>query len=482
MKLRSVREKQFLYKAIRLQLLTAATIACSCFFAPFSHGAQSLPNADEVRTIAREAYLYANPVVDGYRIFYAYFIDSDNPEFKAPLNHLVNLARVYTHEDRAVQTPNSDTPYSFLGMDLRAEPLVLAVPPIAGDRYFSIQLNDIYTYIFGYIGSRTTGNDGGSYLVAGPRWKGEIPKGISRVYRAETEFALATYRTQLFSPADLQNVESLQAQYKVQPLSAYLGTQPPEQAPPVQFIQPLSPEQLRNSPEVFRQLNFLLQFCPENDSEHEVMQRFRAIGIGKGENFTMTKWPPELQDALKQGIADAWNDFLVLKKDAEEGKITSGDIFGSREHLQNNYLYRMAAAVLGIYGNSIEEAFYHTAYTDSDREKLDGHNVYVQRFEPDQLPPVKSFWSITMYEMPESLLVANKLNRYLLNSTMLDNFVRDADGGLTFYFQHDSPGPEKEANWLPAPQGPFSVSMRLYWPEQVVLDGLWQAPPVRRVK
>src|SRR5207247_907155 len=151
----------------------------------------------EARAIVKEAYIYGFPLVDNYRIQYSYFVDRQTPEFKVPWNQLVNTPRVYTPADTAIQTPNSDTPYSWLGMDLRAEPLVLTVPPIEKERYFSVQLIDAYTFNFDYIGSRATGNEGGSYMVAGPNWKGETPKGVKKVFRAETEFAFAAYRTQL---------------------------------------------------------------------------------------------------------------------------------------------------------------------------------------------------------------------------------------------------------------------------------------------
>ena len=185
--------------------------------------AQTGVSPAEARAIAKEAYIYGFPMVDSYRIQHAYFVDRENPEFKAPWNQIRNIPRVFTPDDKAVQTPNSDTPYSMLGMDLRAEPIVLTVPPIEKERYFSIQLIDAYTFNFDYIGSRATGNDGGSFLIAGPGWKGETPKGVKKVIRSETELVLAVYRTQLFNPGDLDNVKKVQAGYKVQPLSTFLG-------------------------------------------------------------------------------------------------------------------------------------------------------------------------------------------------------------------------------------------------------------------
>src|SRR3954470_24567955 len=201
----------------------------------------------EARAIAREAYIYGFPLVDNYRIQYGYFVDNKNPEFKTTWNKIHNTPRVYTPADTAIQTPNSDTPYSFVGMDLRAEPMVLTVPPIEKERYFSVQLIDAYTFNFDYIGSRTTGNDGGSYLVAGPNWKADTPKGVKKVFRSETEFVLAVYRTQLFNPDDLDNVKRVQAGYKAQTLSAFLGQPLPKAAPIINFIKPVSPAEEKTS-------------------------------------------------------------------------------------------------------------------------------------------------------------------------------------------------------------------------------------------
>jgi hypothetical protein len=162
--------------------------------------------------------------------------------------------------------------------------------------------------------------------------------------------------------------------------------------------------------------------------------------------------------------------------------VTWGDIFGTREHLKNNYLYRMVAAVLGIYGNSIQEAMYPVYTVDSDGKELDAANRYTIRFASGQLPPVNAFWSLTMYEVPQLLLVANPLNRYLINSPMLPQLQRDADGGLTLLIQNESPGKDKEANWLPAPKGRFVMSLRLYWPKPEALDGTWKHPPLTKTQ
>jgi hypothetical protein len=433
----------------------------------------------EARDIAKEAYIYGFPMVDGYRIQYAYCVDRNNPEFKAPWNKIRNIPRVFTPDDKAIQTPNSDTPYSMLGMDLRAEPIVITVPTIEKNRYFSVQLIDLYTFNFDYIGSRATGNEGGSFLLAGPNWKGAQPPGIKKVIRSETEFALAAFRTQLFDPGDLDNVKKIQAGYKAQPLSEFLGKAAPPAPPTIDFIKPLTPDQQRTSLEFFNILNFVLQLCPTHPSEKDLTARFAKLDIGAGQTFDASKLSPEMKKAVEDGMADAWQAFAEVKKQLDQGKVTSGDAFGTREYLKNNYPYRMAAAVVGIYGNSKQEAMYPVYSVDASGQKLDAtKSRYTLRFAPGQLPPVNAFWSLTMYELPASLLVANPLNRYLINSPMLPDLKRDPDGGLTLYIQHDSPGKDKESNWLPAPSGPFVMFMRLYWPKPEALEGKWTAPSV----
>ncbi|APO72699.1 hypothetical protein IE4872_PD02187 (plasmid) [Rhizobium gallicum] len=239
-------------------------------------------------------------MVDSYRIEYAYFVDRQDPEYKGPWNQIHNTPRGFTPADTAIQTPNSDTPYSWLGIDLHAEPMVITVPPIEKDRYFSVQLIDAYTFNFAYLGSRATDNDGGSFLIAGPNWKGQTPEGVKEVIHSETELLLAVFRTQLFSPADLDNVKKVQASYKAEPLSAFLGRPAPTAAPAVDFIKPLTHDEEKTSLQVFSILNFLLQFCPTDPSETDLMARFGKIGVGAGKTFDPNTLSPEMKSAIEQ--------------------------------------------------------------------------------------------------------------------------------------------------------------------------------------
>jgi hypothetical protein len=268
----------------------------------------------------------------------------------------------------------------------------------------------------------------------------------------------------------------------VQTLSQFLGKFAPVPAPKINYMTPCTPGEERKSLKQFEVLNFVLQFCPTVPSETGLMKRFAKIGVGAGKTFDAGQFSPEVQQAIADGLDDAWRDFDGLVKLFDTGKVTSGEVFGTRAYLKNNYLYRMGAAVLGIYGNSKQEAMYPVFRVDAEGTPLTGANRYKLHFAKGELPPVHAFWSLTMYELPQSLLVANPINRYLINSPMLPDLKKDADGGLTMYLQNESPGKELESNWLPAPTGPFAAYMRLYWPAKAALDGSWKAPKLEQVK
>jgi hypothetical protein len=428
----------------------------------------------EAQTIAEEAFIYGFPMVENYKTLYAYAIDEGGPQYKAPFNVLYNTARVYTPEDTTIVTPNSDTPYSFVTMDLRAEPIVLTVPPIEKDRYFSWQSFDLYTYLPPYIGSRTTGNGGGTFLFAGPGWTGKTPDGITMVLELPTELGLTAARTQLFGPDDLENVLKVQAGYKAEPLSQYLGEPAPPPAPAVEW--PPYDEAKAEGLEFFEYLNFLLQFAPELPEDKQIRARMARIGVAPGQPFDANALSPEIRAALQAGI-DAANDIINLEIEA---LANANELFGSREFLKGRYLDRAVGARYGIYGNAKEEAQYFPYRVDAAGKPVDGSGAgYTLRFAPDAFPPVNAFWSLTIYDGKTQLLVENPINRYLINSPMLPELAKDADGGVTLYLQHESPGAEREANWLPLPNGPFFGVLRLYWPKDEASSGAWQVPALQ---
>ena len=448
---------------------------------------QRKPSIAETKAIAEEGFIYGLPIVMNYAVMYAYAVDRDSGQFKAPFNQIKNEARVFTFEDTAIVTPNSDTPYSFLWMDLRAEPMVLSVPAVDKSRYYAVQLCDGNTFNYGYIGSRATGSEAGDYMVVGPDWKGETPPGIKKVFRSTTQFALTGYRTQLFDAADMPNVVKVQAGYKVQPLSAYLHQPAPPPAPAINFPK-INAQMVKTG--FFEYLDFALQFAPPGPEEIAIRAKLGRIGIGPDKTFDFK----DLSLAHKAAVALAMKDgeakierYLAAgQKNINGWKV--GSLFGDRAFYDGNWLKRAAAAKGGIYGNDAIEAVYPMAKTLADGKVLDGSkHKYTITFPADELPPVNAFWSVTMYDGKSQLLIKNPINRYLINSPMLPDMKKNGDGSLTIYIQKDSPGAGKEANWLPAPDDPIYLVMRLYWPKTTppsILpagEGTWKPPAVEKV-
>lgn len=438
--------------------------------------------AVEAIAIAREAVIYGFPIVEGYKTLYKQAVDKSGSDYKAPFNHIGHARDVATPEDTWVVTPNSDTPYSFAWLDLRAEPVVITMPKVESARYYSAQLIDLSTFNFGYLGTRSFGNGGGDFLITGPDWKGDTPAGIKAVIPCETQLLYALFRTQLFDAGDIASVRAIQDSYRVQPLSAYLGRPAPATAPAIVWPKPVA--DMTESASVFTYLNFLLQFIPPHPSEAELLARLARLGIGPGRRFEPDTLSPEVRAAAAEGIRQAFDEDLAgMVKRINAGTLSSGDLFGTRAFLKNNYVYRFTGAKLGIYGNSRDEAFYPSYFADADGKQPDAsQHRYVLRFAKGQLPPARAFWSLTMYDGKSQLLVANPLKRYLLNSPMEDTFKYGPDGSVTFHMQKDSPGTDEESNWLPAPNGPFYLIMRIYIPKPETFNGQWQQPKLERVK
>jgi hypothetical protein len=443
---------------------------------------------EETKAIAEEAFIYGLPIVMNYAVMHEYAVDKGGPQFKAPFNQIKNEARVFTYEDTAIITPNSDTPYSFAWLDLRAEPMVLSVPAVEKERYYAVMLCDGNTYNYGYIGSRATGNEAGDYMVVGPDWKGEKPAGIKKVFTSTTPFSVAGYRTQLFNAADMPNVVKVQAGYKAQPLSAFLKQPAPPAAPKVDFL-PVTTAGIQA--DYFQYLDAAIQFVPPAPEEKEIRAKLAKIGIGSGKRFDFKNFSPDQKDAFMLGVksGDEKVDKFLASGVKNVNGWNIGSFFGDRDFFKGNWLMRAAAAKGGLYGNDAVEATYPFTRVDATGEKLDGskHN-YTLTFAAGQFPPVNAFWSVTMYDGKSQLLIKNPINRYLINSPMLPNMKKNADGSLTLYIQKDSPGKDKESNWLPAPNDLIYLVMRLYWPKTEppsILppgEGTWKPPGIVKAK
>jgi hypothetical protein len=440
----------------------------------------------EARAIAEEGFIYGLPLVMNYAIMNEYAIDKNTSQFKAPFNHIKNEPRVYTYKDTAVLSPNSDTPYSLTWLDLRAEPVVITVPEVEMDRYYSAQLVDGNLYNAGYIGSRATGNKAGSYVVAGPNWQGDTPEGVGKVFHSTTPFMLVIFRTQLFNPQDMPNVERIQAGYKVQTLSAFQGKPAPTAAPEIDFL-PATSAGVKTH--FWSYLSAALDYIPESDKDKDIRARLALIGVGHGKAFDMDSFSPEQQQAIAEGMkaGDAKINTFVASGATDVNGWQVGSMWGDSNFYDGDWLKRAGGAKAGIYGNDAAEAMYLLSRTDAKGQTLDGSkHDYTLTFPAGSLPPVNAFWSVTMYYGDSQLLVENPINRYLVNSSMVPNMKKNADGSLTIYIQHESPGKDKESNWLPAPDGSIYLALRMYWPraageESSVLPpgkGTWGPPGI----
>ena len=441
---------------------------------------------EQFKALAEEGFIYGLPLVMNYAIMNEYAVDPTSSQFKAPFNQIKNEPRVYTYEDTAVVTANSDTPYSFVWMDLRAEPIVLSVPAAAKDRYISVMLADGHTYNYGYIGSRATDGKAGKYMVAGPDWKGEKPAGIDKVFTSLTPFSLAAYRTQLIDAKDMPNVEKVQAQYKVQPLSAFLGQPAPAAAPDANFL-PATTAGIKEN--FWDYLGAALQYIPEADEDKDIRAKLAQLGIGPGNTFDLKSLPPELQQAMIEAMkaGDTKVDTYLASGMTDVNGWQLGSLPGDRAHYNGDWVMRAATAKAGIYGNDADEAVYPLGRSDAKGQAIDTskHN-YTLTFAKDQMPPVNAFWSVTMYDGKSQLMIKNPMDRYLVNTAMVPAMAKNADGSVTIYIQKDSPGRHKEANWLPAPDDTAYMVMRLYWPKPAtdavsvlpVGKGTWKPPAV----
>ena len=446
------------------------------------------PGIEEIKAIAEEAYVYGFPMIAAYKAMYEFNVDTSSPQFKTGFNQIWNDSKTFTPKDTAIVTPNSDTPYSMLQADLRAEPIVICVPAVEKDRYYSVQLTDLYSFNYGYIGSRATGNDAGCYMIAGPDWSGETPAGIAKVFQSETQFSFVIYRTQLFNPADIDNVKKIQAGYTVKPLSAFLGQPAPAPAPAIDFPKFVGDDPFKTEFPAF--LDFLLQFAPTTGpaaADAPLREKLASIGIGPGKTFEFNDLSLEQKAAFGLAIKQAFEK--IDKASTSIGKEINnwhvGSAFGDRAFYNGDWLLRAAAAKAGIYGNNAEEAMYPMTRNDSTGQPIDtSKNNYTLTFAKGELPPVNAFWSVTMYDGKSQLLIENPINRYLINSPMLPSMKKNADGSLTLYIQKDSPGKDKEANWLPAPNDTVYLVMRLYWPKTEAPSilpagsGTWSPPAV----
>jgi hypothetical protein len=441
----------------------------------------------EAQQIAKEAYIYGFPLVVNYKTLYAYTLDKNSIEYKGEFNTKSCEARVYTPNDKAIVTPNSDTPYCMFWSDISNEPIVISVPKMEDERYYSFQFIDLFSHNFAYIGTLSTGNKAGKYLLAPSNWEGDKPEGISDIIRCESDLFFTIVRTQLMDKNDLNKVEAIQNEYQIQLLSNYLGKESAIAENKKNW--PAWNEGDQFTEASFKYVDVVLNLTQKIESETALREQFAKLGIGTPEAFNFENFDKEIQDAIKTGVKEGFAEIEKFIKQHGTDPLISTKIFGTRTFLtqsakenydfNNMFLPRAVAADRGLYGNSAAEATYPTYYVDAENLPLNAaENNYTITFGKNELPPVKAFWSLTMYDGKSQLLIDNSINRYLINSPMMDDFVFNDDDSFTLYIQKESPGEALETNWLPAPDGPFYAVMRLYGPKEEALKGSWINPPM----
>ena len=454
----------------------SSLVIALCIATPSAARAQSLTQT-EARAIGEEAYVFGFAIVEHYKAVWAYGVEPKSPKYGG-FNAIRSEPRLYGPDDTAVISANNDTFYTSALMDLRAEPVVLQVPEVT-DRYYSFMLVDMVTDNFAYVGTRATGTKAGAYALTGPGWKGHLPQGVVHV-SAPTWLVLGIGRTEVRGEADLPAVKAVQAGYKLMPLSEFTGQSAPPASPAIAFPGFLDTKTAPTE-QFIQHLNFLLQWQAFPAVEFPLLEKFTRIGIAAGQSFKATDLPPDIFEAVDEGMAagrakvSGTAERLGRRVNGWNLSPLNGGEFG------DDYLTRAAAAWKYIYINSAVEAMYPTANVDGSDRPLDGANRYVLRFPKGALPPVAYFWSLTMYDAKTQVPIHNPIERYSIGDRT-PGLTTAADGSLTIYIQHQSPGADAESNWLPAPDAPFYVILRTYGPKPELLSGSYTIPPIELVR
>lgn len=456
--------------------------ACSVMlWTAYATAAEPNVSAEEAKDIARDTYIYAYPLV----LSAVTSRVGSNVEVpvgtSAPLNQLGQMRTFPDASWTIVVRPNADTLYTTLSYDVTEEPLIVSVPA-SGERYYLLPFLDMWSDVFTVPGTRTTGNEAMTFAIVGPNWQGTLPEGV-REYRSPTARGLMIGRTQTNGKGDYAAVHQFQDGMRAVPLSAYGKpyTPPKGKVDPNQDMGP-PPDQIdkMNAATFFEMFAELMKDNPPHANDYPMLDRMQRIGIEPGKSFKLAEAPTTVQDALNTApsvaldqIKDAWRKAGALTN-GWRTNLTAIGTYGT------DYLHRAAVAYGGYGANTIEDAVYPTAFVDGDGKPFSSDQRYVLHFAKEQIPPVRGFWSLTMYN-DRQLFAANPIDRYAIGDR--DKLAYNADGSLDLYIQRESPGKDKESNWLPAPEsGSFTMNLRLYWPKASVLDGSWTPPPVKHVE
>ncbi len=437
-------------------------------------------STDEAREIARDTYIYAYPMVL-MEVTRRVMTNVAEPSgISAPVNQFAHVRTFPDPSLTAVVRPNADTLYSALQFDVSKEPLVIAIPD-SGGRYYLLQFMDYWTDVFASPGKRTTGTAALTFAIVGPDWTGELSPGVLR-YQNPTASGWLIGRTQTNGTADYDAVHKFQDGITAVPLSACGKSYTPAKgAVDAKQDSSAPPDQVdkMSAADFFSTFAKLLKMNPPHANDYPMLDRMNRIGFEPGKSFTLASASKDICDAFDAAPADALKKIKAAVSRA--GTLLNGwrvNLTGVGTY-GTDYLQRAAIAFAALGANTTDDAVYPTAFVDADGKPLRSDQGYTMHFAKDQLPPVRAFWSLTMYD-DRQLFAENSINRYAIGDR--DKLTFNPDGSLDLYIQRESPGKDKESNWLPAPKsGGFTMNLRLYWPKDTVLDGSWSPPPVKRV-
>ncbi len=447
-----------------LSVLAFALLLTAC-------GGAKKATPEQAKELAKEAYIYAFPAVEHNKVIWKIL---DNYQM-APNQFFANT-ELFTPEHTTVVSPNNDTYYTYAILDIRNEPVVISIPKIE-KRYFSFQLCDIFTNCPEYISMLATGDGPGNYMIARSDWQGETPKEVDKVIKIPATIVFTLARTQVFGPED-KEAGVISKSYKAVPLSQFAGTKAPKGKA---FTWPHKPFNSKSGSveDFFKEFNLMVQYQILNSSDKELMKKFAIIGLGAEKEFNKAEFTPEVWTAIEEG-ANAGKK-AIEEKTSSIGKNVNGWDFSPENagRWGTDYMTNAAAAWKYIYVNTPQEAIYPTANVDSEGQTLTGENKYTMTFTKEEIPQVKFFWSLTMYN-DQGFFVANPLNRYNIKS--INELTYSRDGSLTLYIQKENPGKTKESNWLPTPDGQFYMILRMYGPSDNAIAGKTVIPAVVKMK
>jgi hypothetical protein len=433
-----------------------------------SHDEQRVSLSD-VREIAGRAYVYAYPLV---------LLEAT--ESVMPVNHLTHVSAFPDASFRLIVRPNADTLYSTAWLDVSKEPILLHVPDTGG-RFDLLQFMDAWTETFADPGKRTTGTSEAWFAIAGPGWSGKLPDHVIR-YDAPTNQVWLLGRTQTNGASDYDKVHIFQHGMRLLPLSEFPGKEEQPGPPPnlrrAAGAAPPDRVKAMEPTDFFAACAQSMKANPPHTADEPMVRELARIGLVPGLDFDPSRLTAEQLQALNEGARDAMERIEKFVASAGAPKPGWTSFQGTLGRYGTNYMARAVTARVAIGANPPEDAVYMSSSADGNGQALDGSTRYRMHFAASNLPPVEAFWSVTAYDR-DGYFIANPINRYAIGDRNRLKF--NSDGSLDVYIQSPNPGPDHESNWLPSGDGPFNLTIRLYWPKQAILDGSWHPPALERL-